>query len=176
MEKNKKIKLSIIYSYIVRQSTIWLPDYPPVRRFRGWLYSFMMESYEGNFQVNASVTINSLAGLKVKRGVRIAHNVVIIGTDITIGKDVIIGPNTVLSGGNHQFDGHSFRNLPSKMVGPLIIEDGSWIAANCTLTSGAKLPKHSILAAGSVLTKAMTGEQQIFGGVPARLISKVKTN
>ena len=176
MSKRKKIRLSIIYSFFVRQSTIWLPDHPVFRRFRGRLYSFMMESYEGDFQVNASVHITSLAGLKVKRGVRIAHNVVIIGTDITIGKDVIIGPNTVLSGSNHQFDGSSFRNLPSKMVGPLILEDGSWVAANCTVTSGAILPKQSILAAGSVLSKVMTSERKVYGGVPAKLISEVKIN
>lgn len=165
-----KIKLSIIYSYLVRILTIWMPNFPVFRRFRGWLYSFMMDEYNGSFQVSSSVILTSLAGLRVKRGVRIAHNVVIISTDLTLGEDVIIGPNTVISGGNHQFDGKSYRNLPSKSNGPTLIDDGSWIGANCTILSGAILPKQSILAAGSVLNKQYTETNALYGGVPAKMI------
>lgn len=169
-----KVRFSIVYSYFIKKSTSWLPEYPLCRKFRGWLYSFMMEEYGGNFQVNSSVSITSLSGLKVKRGVRIAHNVVIIGTDITIGENVIIGPNTVLSGANHQFDGKSFRDLPSKSLGPIILEEGCWVAANCTVTSGAVLPKYSVLAAGAVLNKVMIEEKTIYAGIPAKKIGEVK--
>lgn len=169
-----KNKISIIYSWLVRLLTIWMPNHPILRRFRGFLYSLMMKEINTDLEISSSVIITSLTGLKFGKGVRIAHNVVIIGTDITIGKRVIIGPNTVLSGGNHQFNGLDFRSLPSKSQGSMIIEDGTWVGANCTILSGAKLPKYSILAAGAVLNKKMTEEKSIYGGVPAKKIGEVK--
>lgn len=170
-----KNKLSILYSWFIRLITIWLPNHPIFRRFRGWLYSFMMESYGGNFEVTSSVIITSLSGLKVGRGVRIAHNVVIIATDIIIEDNVIIGPNTVLSGGNHQFDGKSFKNAPGNRS-PIIIREGSWVGANCTILAGSVLPKNSILAAGAVLNKIFDNKRSIYGGVPAKIIGDVKLN
>lgn len=167
-------KISIMYSWFVRSLTIWMPNHPILRRFRGLLYSLMMKNINTNLEISSSVILTSLTGLKFGKGVRVAHNVVVIGTNITIGENVIIGPNTVLSGANHQFNGDNFRALPSKSLGPMIIEEGSWIGANCTVLSGAKLPKQSILAAGAVLNKKMTEEKSIYGGIPAKKIGEVK--
>lgn len=140
--------------------------------FRGWLYSFMMKSCGKDFQVASSVIINSLAGLEVGNHVYIAHNNVLIGTSIKIGDKVIVGPNCVFSSGNHTFLEDSFRygKSDSKSV---VIEEGSWVAANCSVVAGAKLPKQSLLAAGAVLNKPMQEERSIYGGVPARKIGVV---
>ncbi|MDQ7918277.1 acyltransferase [Mesonia sp. MT50] len=169
-----KTKLSILYSWFIRLITIWMPNHPVFRRFRGWLYSFMMEEYHGDFEVSSSVVITVLSGLKVGKGVRISHNVVIIGNDISLEDEVIIGPNTVISGSNHQFDGYSFRNAPGITLGPVVIKRGSWIGANCSILSGSILPKYSVLAAGAVLGAILTEERLIYGGVPAKRIGKVK--
>lgn len=168
------LKISIIYSWFVRTATFFLPNVPILMRFRGFLYSLMMKECKSNFQVTSSAYINSLSGLRVKENVYIGPNTVIIAVDVNIEKNVLIGPNCVLSGGNHQFDGNSFRKLPSKSLGPIIIEEGSWVAANCTLLTGSKLPKHSLLAAGAVLNKAYTEEKSIYGGIPAKKIGEVK--
>ena len=169
-----KVKISILYSWFVRTLTYFLPNHPLFMRFRGFMYSFMMKECGKNFQVSSTVIFNSLSGIRVGNNVYIAPNNIFIGTDISIEDNVILGPSSVYSGGNHQFDGHSFRNLPSKSFGPLILEKGSWVAANCTVTSGAVLPKYSILAAGAVLNKAMTEEKKVYGGIPANKIADVK--
>lgn len=169
-----KIKVSIFYSWLIRTLTYFLPNHPLFMRFRGFLYSFMMRECGKNFQVASTVIFNSLSGMRVGDNVYIAPNNIFITSDIYIGDNVILGPSSVYSGGNHQFDGDSFRYLPSKSVGPLIIREGSWVAANCTLTSGSVLPRHSILAAGSVLNKKMTMERMIYAGVPAKIIAEVK--
>lgn len=170
-----KLKLSILYSWLVRTLTYFLPNHPYFMRLRGFLYSLMMDKCGKNFQVASTVIFNSLSGMKVGSNVYIAPNNVFITSNIHIQDNVILGPNSVYSGGNHQFDGTSFRHLPSKSLGPLIIQEGSWVAANCTMTSGAVLPRHSILAAGSVLNKKMTIENIVYGGAPAKIISKVKS-
>lgn len=168
------LKISILYSWFIRTITYFLPNIPIFMRFRGFLYSAMMKECNRNFQVTSSAYINSLSGLQVKENVYIGPNTVIIAVDVKISKNVLIGPNCVLSGGNHQFDGNSFRKLPSKSSGPIIIEEGSWVAANCTVLTGSKLPRFSLLAAGAVLNKAYEEEKSIYGGIPAKKIGEIK--
>lgn len=170
-----KLKISILYSWLVRTLTYFLPNHPILMRLRGFLYSLMMEECGKNLQVSSTVIFNSLSGVRVGNNVYIAPNNVFIVTNIYIMDDVILGPSSVYSGANHQFDGHSFRSLPSKSTGPIIIYEGSWVAANCTITSGSILPKYSLLAAGSVLNKKMMDENMVYGGTPAKKISEVKS-
>jgi len=122
-----------------------------------------------NFQVAANVYFSALNGIKVGKNVYIAPNNIIIVVEMEIGDNVLIGPNCVISGGNHQFDGSSFRFLKS-LQGRVVIKEGSWIAGNCTVVSGAELPKYSILAGGAVLTKKFEVVRGIYAGVPARFI------
>lgn len=170
-----KLKLSIIYSWSIRTLTYFLPNHPLFMRLRGFLYSLMMEKCGKNFQVSSSVIFNSLSGICIGNNVYIAPNNVFIGTNIHIEDNVILGPCSVYSGGNHQFDGSSFRLLPSISQGPLIIQEGAWVAANCTLTTGSVLPRFSVLAAGAVLNQAMAEEMAIYGGIPAKKIGDVHT-
>lgn len=168
-----KVKLSILYSWLIKSITYFLPNHPIFMRFRGFLYSIMMKKCGFDFQVASSVTINSLSGFEVGNNVYIAHNNVIIGTKIIIGDEVIIGPNCMISSGNHTFKINSFRYGKSITKG-VIIEDGCWVAGNCSIIGGSHLPKHSILAAGAVLNRKMEEEKSIYGGVPAKKISYVK--
>lgn len=131
----------------------------------------MMKECGKNFQVTATAIINSLAGLKVGNDVYIGPNTVLIGLDIVIEDEVLIGPNCVISGGNHSFKNGSFRFAPS-VGNRVIISKGSWIAANCTVTAGAILPRESILAAGAVLSKPFGTENALYAGVPAKLVKE----
>jgi acetyltransferase-like isoleucine patch superfamily enzyme len=167
-----KVKISIIYSWLVRTLTYFVPNIPFFMRFRGWLYSLMMKKCGKNFQVTSSVIFNSLSGIEVGNNVYIAHNNVIIGLDITIEDEVIIGPNCVISGGNHVHENRSFR-FGKSTVNPILIKRGSWVAANCTVTGGSVLPEESILAAGAVLSREYTEEKVVYGGIPATFIKKI---
>ncbi|WP_026452703.1 acyltransferase [Aequorivita capsosiphonis] len=164
-----KHKISIIYSWLIRSLFYFFPNIPIIMRLRGLFYSFLMKECGRNFQVASDVYIGSLSGLIVGDDVYIAPKNVIIALDLMIGDNVIIGPNCVISGGNHQFDGSSFRFLKSKAE-MVVICKGAWVAGNCTIVAGASLPKFSILAGGAVLTKRFEGEKGIYGGVPAKFI------
>lgn len=131
----------------------------------------MMKKCGINFQVASNVYFNSLSKLVIGDNVYIAQNNVVIAVDLYIYDNVIIGPNCVISGGNHQFDGNSFRFKKAKHL-PVIIEEGSWISANCTVLAGSILPKRSILAGGAVLTKAFTQKNSIYVGVPAKYLKQ----
>ncbi|WP_299230635.1 hypothetical protein [uncultured Halomonas sp.] len=169
-----KLRISILYSWFVRTITCFLPNHPIFMRLRGFLYSLMMRECGCNFQVSSTVILNSLSGMRVGSNVYIAPNNVFITDDIYIEDNVILGPGGVYSSGDHQFDGESFRWLPSKSKGSLIIKQGSWVAANCTITTGAILPCESVLAAGSVLNRPMHNDRKVYGGAPAKEIGEVK--
>lgn len=162
-------KISILYSWFIRTLMFFLPNIPVIMRFRGFLYSFMMKRCGKNFQVASDVYINNLTGFLVGDNVYIAPRNTIIACELFIGDNVIIGPNCVISGGNHKFDGLSFRYLPSSRE-VVVIEEGCWIAGNCTIVGGSVFPKYSILAGGAVLTKKYKECKAIYGGIPAKFI------
>ena len=95
--------------------------------------------------------------------------------DIRIGNDVLIGPNVVLTTATHSND-YRLRNedeVSDIMGEPIVIEDNVWIGANCTILPGVHIGKHSIVAAGSVVTKSVP-DDVVVGGVPAKIIKKLE--
>jgi len=163
------LKFSILYSWFVRNATFFLPDFPFVMRFRGWLYSFMMRECGSNFQVCSSAYINSLSGMVVGSDVYLGPRVTIIAVDLEVGDEVIIGPGAVISGANHVFENGSFRFAKSMNI-KTRIHNGAWVAANAVVTSGSSLPEQSILGAGAVLTKVMEAPRAIYVGCPAKFL------
>lgn len=77
----------------------------------------MMTGCGKDFQVASTVIFNSLSGMRIGNNAYIASNNVFVAVDISIEDNVILGPGSVNSGGNHQFDGNSFKNLSSKRIG-----------------------------------------------------------
>jgi galactoside O-acetyltransferase len=94
------------------------------------------------------------------------------GGSITIGRDVLIGPNSVLRASDHE---HASREIPIKNQGhtggTIVIEDDVWIASNCVILKNVRIGAHSIVAAGSVVTKDIQ-PYSIVAGAPAKIVSK----
>jgi len=89
---------------------------------------------------------------------------------ITIEEGALIGHNVVLATLNHLMD-------PSKRGGmtyaPIHIGKNVWIGANATVLPGVNIGDGAIVAAGAVVTKDVESNT-IVGGVPAKLIKKIK--
>jgi acetyltransferase-like isoleucine patch superfamily enzyme len=96
---------------------------------------------------------------------------VIIGP-VTIGNNVITAQHVVMSGLNH---GYSDINLPISQQKvktlEIVIEDECWIAANVVITAGVRIGKHSVIGAGTVVTKDVP-PYSIVAGNPGRIIKK----
>ena len=105
-----KHKLILLYAWLVRTLLFFLPDIPLFMRFRGWLYGLAMKECGRNFQVAHSVILNGLDLLCVGKDVYIANSCnVILNGELKIGYEVIFGPGVLVSTGNHQYDGNSYR-------------------------------------------------------------------
>jgi acetyltransferase-like isoleucine patch superfamily enzyme len=159
----------LLYSWLIKLITAFLPDQKHIMRFRGWLYSFAMKKCGKNFQVSAGAKISCLQNLDVGDNVFIATNVVInAGTSVTLEDEVMLGIASILVSGNHTLNNGSYR-FGAMQRSPIVVGKGSWIGANVTLIAGCQIPPSSLIAANSVVNKSFT-VSGTYGGVPAKLI------
>jgi acetyltransferase-like isoleucine patch superfamily enzyme len=88
---------------------------------------------------------------------------------IIIGKNVWIAPNVGIISANHDLEN---PGLPGK--GEVTkIGDDCWIGMNATILPGVEIGAHTIVGAGSVVTKSFPGGKVIIGGNPACIIKSV---
>ncbi|MEO6287682.1 MAG: acyltransferase [Dyadobacter sp.] len=96
---------------------------------------------------------------------------VIIGP-VKIGNNVILAQNIVASGLNHNYDDVTQPiHQQGVNVAPIVIEDDCWIGANTVVTAGVTIGKHSVVAAGAVVTKSIPPFSVAVGN-PARVIKR----
>lgn len=97
------------------------------------------------------------------------RNVYIQGTGkLYFGDYTIIGQNSGVLSGNH--DIYDYRKLT-----PRDTEIGSycWIGMNSVVLGGVVLGDHTIVSAGSVVTKSFPLGYCVIGGVPAKIIKNI---
>jgi putative colanic acid biosynthesis acetyltransferase WcaF len=68
---------------------------------------------------------------------------------VKIGSNVCISQGAYVLTGNHDYKKTAF----DLKVSPVTIEDGVWVGAKCVVCPGAVLRTHSVITAGSVITK-----------------------
>lgn len=169
-----KNRIILLYAWFVRTALFIFPDVPLVSRFRGFLYGIAMKKCGPNLIVQHDAIIRDLQNLEFGRDIRIANHVAIWGSGKIVIEDcVIIGPHAVIVSGNHTLGNGSFRNGAGHK-GVIILKEGSWVAANSTVCAGSVLPERSVLGANSMMNKAFTEQESIYGGVPARFIKNIE--
>jgi acetyltransferase-like isoleucine patch superfamily enzyme len=117
---------------------------------------------------------NGVGAIHIGDRTRIGIACVLIGP-VSIGNDVMLAQNIVLSGLNHSYEA---INLPISQqpctTAEIVVEDEVWIGANAVITAGVRIGKHSVVAAGSVVTKSIP-PYSIAVGNPARIIKQYNT-
>ena len=91
---------------------------------------------------------------------------------VTIGNDIRLAQNITLSGLNHNYEDASMPiHVQGVSTSPIVIEDESWIGANVVVVAGVTIGKHSIVAAGSIVTKDIP-PYSVAVGNPARVLKQ----
>jgi acetyltransferase-like isoleucine patch superfamily enzyme len=89
---------------------------------------------------------------------------------LDIADDVMIGPNVSIITTGHPLEPSQRR---AATIGkPIAIERGVWIAAGAIIIGGVTVGEHSVVAAGSVVTKDVPANSLV-GGNPARIIRSI---
>ncbi len=115
---------------------------------------------------------NAVGELIIGDRVRIGLHNTIIGP-VHIGNDVGLAQGIVVSGLNHNFKNDPRPIFEQGVNTSLItIEDDVWIGANSTITAGVTIGRHSVIGAGSVVTKDIPPFSEAVGN-PARVIKQL---
>jgi len=152
-----------------------LPDTPlPLSglsmRIRKMLARKIFRKAAKNFKIHADVDFGT--GVNVEIGENSSLNKgAWIGNDTVIGDEVMMGPNVSILSASHHF---SDVTIPMTHQGatprkPVIIGDDVWIGTRTIILPGVHVGSHSIVGAGSVVTKDVP-EWAIVGGNPAKII------
>ena len=136
------------------------------------LFPFKQFEIGSNSIVEAFATINNGVGdVFIGDNCGIGLSNVIIGP-VKLGNYVMLAQNIVISGLNHGYEDVTLPPRIQKVVTKqIIIEDNVWIGANCVITAGVTIGKHSVIGAGSVVTKDIP-QFSVAVGNPARVIKK----
>ena len=142
------------------------------RSIRAWCTRLIVDS--------AGMNINVEKGASFPRKLSIGNNSGIginakIHGECKIGDDVMMGPNCTIYTRNHQFNN---LDVPMNRQGftkdkKVIIGNDVWIGGNVIILPGVSIGDHSIVGAGSVVTKNVQ-EWSIVAGNPAKIIKHRK--
>lgn len=92
---------------------------------------------------------------------------------ILIGSKVLMGPDVVMMATSHEYKDVSVPMMDQGEAKerPIVIGDDVWIGTRVIILPGVTVGSHSIISAGSVVTKDVES-YSIVGGVPARVLKK----
>lgn len=138
-------------------------DTPPYRHFSLGRHS-VIESF--------SCINNAVGDVMIGEYTRVGLHNTIIGP-VTIGNHVNLAQGITVTALNHNFTNASQRiDQQGVSTNPVIISDDVWIGANAVILPGVSIGRHSVVAAGSVVTHDVP-EGTVVAGVPAKIIRKI---
>lgn len=88
---------------------------------------------------------------------------------ITIGRGTYIAPNVGLITANHALENPD-EHLPPK---PVVLGEKCWIGMNSVILPGVELGPHTVVGAGSVVTKSFPKGYCVIAGNPAKFIKEI---
>lgn len=129
----------------------------------------------GNWVSAAPVSGPFFTGVKRSAELRLGREASITSQHVIDCTDaVVIGPFTTVGGWRSQILTHAISfETGRQSCRPVSIGARSFVATGCILLPGTKLADRSVLAAGSVLTKALVEPDGLYAGVPARRLGQV---
>lgn len=138
----------------------------------------------GVWEVHGDVVFNGRAFIMHGCKINVAENAeLIFGDDFNMSTECTIVARKRIEIGNHSgisweslvmdSDFHHIADETGEVFNhpkEIIIGDNVWVACKCTILKGAVIPSGSVVAANSMVTKKLTGENSIFGGSPMRVL------
>lgn len=136
------------------------------------------------WEVDGEIVFNGKAdimhGSKIsvaKQAQLVIGNNVFINTETAIvaGKRIKIGDNSSISWETliMDTDFHAIADRYGNVINApreVVIKNNVWVCCRCTILKGAILPAGSVIAANSLVTGPLKGDNSIFGGNPAKLL------
>lgn len=103
-----------------------------------------------------------------------AESTIVCAHQISFGNDCLLSWDILIMDTDEHpiINQDGIRTNPDK---PILVGNHVWIGCKCTLLKGTEIPNNTVVAAGTLLTSAFSGENQVIGGnSPAVLKSDVR--
>lgn len=148
-------------------------DYRPYSLF----FPFLRKVFVKSFLKSCGYKLRVKSGAEISPRSRVGNNSELgtrcmVQANVEIGDHVIMGPDVKIYSRNHKSDR---IDIPIQEQGKEILEtkigNDVWIGANVIILAGVIIGNHSIVAAGSVVSKNID-DYSVVGGCPAKLIKK----
>ncbi|MGA1822208.1 MAG: acyltransferase [Thermoplasmatota archaeon] len=89
---------------------------------------------------------------------------------IIVGRNLRLGPGVKMISANH--DLADFDNHPIGQ--PIRIGDNCWIGSNAVILPGVELADHTVVGAGSVVTRSVREPNTMVAGIPAKKVRDIQ--
>jgi len=141
-----------------RSRAIWEVDGEVIFNGR----AFIMTGCKINVMQNAQLIIGDDFNMSVECTI-VAQKKIQIGNSSGISWQSLVMDTDF----HHIYDENGVEfNQPKE----IIIGNNVWVGCKCTLLKGAEIPSGCIVAANTMVTKKLSGEKNIFGGNPVRVL------
>ena len=128
--------------------------------------------------VNRTVLATVPGGvIRIGNNCGISHTLIFAAKSVTIEDNVLIGGGcSICDNDFHPLDyekrmAHDVEHIHKK---PILIKEGAFIGMNSIILKGVTIGKHSIVGAGSVVTKDIP-DNEIWAGNPARFVKAIES-
>jgi acetyltransferase-like isoleucine patch superfamily enzyme len=91
---------------------------------------------------------------------------------VVLGDNLLMGPGVMMFAANHGTSLGTPMTFQPRRDADIVIGDDVWIGAGSIILAGVTIADGCVVAAGSVVTKDVTEEHSIVGGVPAEAIGE----
>ncbi|MDX4039812.1 acyltransferase [Aliarcobacter skirrowii] len=133
--------------------------------------------FDDTAEIRPGVYIDYCSRIKIGKNVVLRPSTMLFGNKNTI---IDIRDNVLLGAGVHIYtDNHVFNRVDIPIIEQdhyrykdVIIQEGSWIGANCIILTGVNIGKNSVVGAGSVVTKDVP-DFTVVAGNPAKIIKNL---
>lgn len=98
-----------------------------------------------------------------------AESTIVCAHQISFGNDCLLSWDILIMDTDEHpiYNQDGIRTNPDK---PILVGNHVWIGCKCTLLKGTEIPNNTVVAAGTLLTSAFSGENQVIGGNPPAIL------
>lgn len=156
------------------------------RFFVSLIYSFAYYIHEQvvwrvNIHAEKDVRIHATASIRCAHNVYVGKNSHINhlccvwageNSKIVLGDNLLMGPGVAMFSSNHGMIKGQPMTFQERNEASIVIGNDVWLGAHSVITAGTHIANGVVVAAGAVVTRSITQENVIVGGIPARVIGE----
>lgn len=156
------------------------------RLFVSLIYSFAYYIHEqvvwrakinaaSDARIHATASIRNAQNIYVGRNSHINHQCCVWAgeqSQIILGDNLLMGPGVCLFSTNHSMALDEPMTFQERREASIVIGDDVWLGAHCIITAGTQIANGVVVAAGAVVTRSISEEGVIVGGIPAKIIGE----